>query len=95
MKAQVVAINAGEEGYQMQRWHYTESTFLHKSSWCLFSKYTISRVIGFQNITIMSRIRLTAHHHPLPHPRTLPQAGAQATHGDMPQCLAPTVPPAR
>lgn len=42
MKAQVVAINVGKGGYQMQRWNYIESTFLDKSSWCLFNKYAIS-----------------------------------------------------
>lgn len=60
MNAQVVAINAGKGGYQMQRWNYIESTFLDKSSWCLFNNYAISRAIGFQNIIIMSRARLAA-----------------------------------
>ena len=60
MNAQVVAINAGKGGYQMQRWNYIESTFLDKSSWCLFNNYAISRAIGFQSIIIMSWARLAA-----------------------------------
>ena len=60
MNAQVVAINAGKGGYQMQRWNYIESTFLDKSSWCLFNNYAISKAIGFQNIIIMSQARLAA-----------------------------------
>lgn len=47
MKAQVVAINVGKEGYQVQRQNYIESTFLDKSSWRVFNKCAISRAIGF------------------------------------------------
>lgn len=59
MKAQVVAINFGNGTYQMQRWNPIENIFLNKSSWCVLNTYVISRAIGFQNLIIVSRTRLT------------------------------------
>lgn len=60
MEAQVMAINIGKGGCQMQRWNYIENIFLDKLSWCLLNKYAISRAIGVRNIIVISGTGLPA-----------------------------------
>lgn len=60
MEAQVVAINIGKGGCQMQRQNYIENIFLDKPSRRLLNKYAVSRAIGVQNKIVISGTTLPA-----------------------------------